>query len=48
MELLLVLMIIGLLAALVGPTFVPEIKPAKQSRPARSWRTFDGVGRVLR
>jgi general secretion pathway protein G len=31
MELLLVLMIIGMLAALVGPTLYQKIKPAKQS-----------------
>jgi general secretion pathway protein G len=31
MELLLVLMIIGMLAALVGPTLYQRIKPAKQS-----------------
>jgi general secretion pathway protein G len=47
MELLIVLVIVGLLAALVGPTLYQQIKPAKQSA-ARADREFrDRAGQLL-
>jgi len=43
MELLLVLVIIGLLAALVGPTIYQRIRPAKQSAAKAQIENFAGA-----